>query len=460
MKKKFSLKTQLIIIMLVFVVGILGLIYLFQTTFLDDFYSKSKINTIENVANKISNSIASNKLEDVIDETSMSSEVCVRVISTNPKHNVVKACTLSSLDNHIINSIANETNANGGQKLFDKFKYRGIDMETNDIYIFAKLVQTSTENTMVLVSSMITPLSATISTLKSQYLWIVMIVVVMAVLLALLLSRFIVKPLSNINDESKNLAKCEYDGEAFNFVSKEFDELNQTLVKANEDILKADIAKKELLGNVSHDLRTPLTMIVGYGEMIRDIKEENNEENINVIIDEAKRLSTLVDDLIDISKLETNNIELHKERVSINKVLENVYHQYAKYCESQNVSFELKLIDDIEVEIDEHRIKQILYNFINNAFYYNDKMQQKIILGCEIVDDKHRVYVYDNGKGIAPENIDNIWDRYYKVNEEHKRQHIGSGIGLSLSRQLLIAHNINYGVESVEGEYSKFYFDI
>lgn len=446
--------------MLVFVVGILGLIYLFQTTFLDDFYSKSKINTIENVANKISNSIASNKLEDVIDETSMSSEVCVRVVSTNPKHNVVKACTLSSLDNHIINSIANETNANGGQKLFDKFKYRGIDMETNDIYIFAKLVQTSTENTMVLVSSMITPLSATISTLKSQYLWIVMIVVVMAVLLALLLSRFIVKPLSNINDESKNLAKCEYDGEAFNFVSKEFDELNQTLVKANEDILKADIAKKELLGNVSHDLRTPLTMIVGYGEMIRDIKEENNEENINVIIDEAKRLSTLVDDLIDISKLETNNIELHKERVSINKVLENVYHQYAKYCESQNVSFELKLIDDIEVEIDEHRIKQILYNFINNAFYYNDKRQQRIVLGCEIVDDKHRVYVYDNGKGIAPENIDNIWDRYYKVNEEHKRQHIGSGIGLSLSRQLLIAHNINYGVESVEGEYSKFYFDM
>ena len=304
MKKKFSLRTQLIIIMLIFVVGILSLIYLFQTTFLDDFYSKSKINTIESVANKVANSISINKLEDVIDEISMSSEVCVRVVSSNSEHNIVKACTLSSLDNQMINAIANETNANGGQKLFDEFKYRGVDMETNDVYIFAKLVQSDSERTMILVSSMITPLSATISTIKSQYLLIVLIVIIMAILLALLLSRFLIKPIKNINSESKNLAKCEYDGQSLNFVSKEFDELNETLKNANEDILKADRAKKELLANVSHDLRTPLTMIVGYGEMIKDIEEENNEENINIIIDEAKRLSTLVDDLIDISKLE------------------------------------------------------------------------------------------------------------------------------------------------------------
>lgn len=460
MKRKFSLRTQLIIIVLVFVVGLLGLTYLFQTTFLDDFYSKSKVLMIKSSANKVANYIDSNKLEDVIDEVSMSNEVCVRVISNDPRYNVIKACTLSNLDSLTINRIADETMANNGEKLFDNYKYRSASMETNDIYIYSKMVKLNGQYIMVLVSSLITPLTATISTIKSQYIIIVVVVVLMALLLALLLSRFIVKPIKNINDESKNLAKGKYGQKNMNFISSEFNELNSTLIQANEDILKADKARSELLANVSHDLRTPLTMIVGYGEMIRDIKEENNESNINIIIDEAKRLSTLVDDLIDISAMESGKVELHKQRVSLNNMLESVYHQYEKYCESQNVSFELKLVDDIEVEIDEHRIKQVLYNFINNSLFHNDKDDQKIILGSEIVDNKHRVYVYDNGKGIDPNNIDKIWDRYYKLNEEHKRQHIGSGIGLSLSKQILIAHNIEYGVESNLGEYSKFYLDL
>ena len=134
-------------------------------------------------------------------------------------------------------------------------------------------------------------------------------------------------------------------------------------------------------------------MIVGYGEMIRDIKEENNADNINVIIDEAKRLSTLVDDLIDISKLEDDSIKLHKEVTSINELLSSVYHQYMKYCEAQNVKLELKLIEDKQVEVDINRIKQVLYNFINNSLNYNSKDNQEIILGCELVEDKYRVYV-------------------------------------------------------------------
>ena len=460
MKKKFSLRTQLVIILIVFVVGILGLTYIFQTTFLDDFYKRSKANSIENAANKVVEGIRNNNVEHVIDEVSMSSEVCVRVVSNNNRYNIVGACNLRSLDNLTINKIAEDTANNGGNKLFDKFKYINSDRTSEEIYIYSKLITVDNAYTMIMVSSMITPLSATISTIKSQYLIIVAIVILMAILLALLLSRFIIKPIKHINNESRNLSKGEYHDDSMKFVSREFDELNGTLSDANEDILKADKAKKELLGNVSHDLRTPLTMIVGYGEMIRDIPEENNEENINTIIDEAKRLSTLVDDLIDISKLETNDVTLHKEKISINELLNSVYHQYEKYCESQNVDFSLKLIEDKEVELDVHRIKQVLYNFINNSLNYNNSKSPKIVLGCELYENKYRVYVYDNGEGIAKDNIDKIWDRYYKVDKEHKRHHIGSGIGLSLSKQLLEAHDLNYGVESIQGEYSKFYFDL
>ena len=460
MKKKFSLRIELIIFLLIFVLSILGLIYFFQTTFLDSFYKDSKINVLENIASEVKLSIENDDLDDYMDQITISNEVCVRVVSNNSKYNNVGACSLKNLDFNTINDIAKQTSDNGGDKLFDLFRYHVNSDSELDIYIYSKLFDINDETVMVLVSTMITPIGATISTIKSQYVIIVGIVVVMTIILALILSHFIIKPIKKINDESKNLAKGEYDKSKVNFKIKEFDELNNTLDKANEDISKADKAKKELLANVSHDLRTPLTMIVGYGEMIRDLPEENNESNINVIIDEAKRLSTLVDDLLDISRIENDNIKLNKKEVSLNDLLTNTYHQYEKYCEAQNVKFELKLSEDKIVSIDEARIKQVLYNFINNALNYNDKDNQLIILGSEIIDNKTRVYVYDNGEGISDKDINNIWDRYYKVDKLHKRSHIGSGIGLALSKQLLEAHNIKYGVESKVGEYTKFYFDL
>ncbi len=460
MKKKFSLRIELIIFLLIFVLSILGLIYFFQTTFLDSFYKESKINVLENIASEVQLSIENDDLDDYMDQITISNEVCVRVVSNNSKYNNVGACSLKNLDFNTINDIAKQTSDNGGDKLFDLFRYHVNSESELDIYIYSKLFDINDETVMVLVSTMITPIGATISTIKSQYVIIVGIVVIMTIILALILSHFIIKPIKKINDESKNLAKGEYDKSKVNFKIKEFDELNNTLDKANEDISKADKAKKELLANVSHDLRTPLTMIVGYGEMIRDLPEENNESNINVIIDEAKRLSTLVDDLLDISRIENDNIKLNKKEVSLNDLLTNTYHQYEKYCEAQNVKLELKLSEDKIVSIDEARIKQVLYNFINNALNYNDKDNQLIILGSEIIDNKTRVYVYDNGEGISDKDINNIWDRYYKVDKLHKRSHIGSGIGLALSKQLLEAHNIKYGVESKVGEYTKFYFDL
>ena len=442
--------------------GSLGLVYFVQTTFLDDFYKVNKIKSIENVGRSVASLVGDDDIEETIEHVAMSNEVCVRVVSNNEKYNYTGACTLRGLDNNAINMIANEVvNTENSEKLFDDFHYqRRPNEKPEDVYIFAKLFEVNKENVMVMVSSGITPLNATISTIKSQYLIIVVIVIAMTIVLALILSRFIIKPIKQINNESKNLSKGAYEGNNVRPSCEEFVQLNSTLMNANEDILKAEKAKKELLGNVSHDLRTPLTMIVGYGEMIRDLPEENNEENINVIIDEAKRLSTLVDDLIDISKMDAVKVELNKEVVSLNELLKNVYHQYELYCRNQDIDLELQLSDDINVELDEKRIKQVLYNFVNNALNYNNKEDKKIIIGCEKKDDVYRVFVYDNGEGIDDSDLENIWDRYYKVDKEHRRHHIGSGIGLSLARELLVAHGLNYGVESEKGNYSKFYFDV
>jgi len=462
LKSKISLRKQLIIIIVVFVVLMLSLIYLFQTAFIDDFYKKNKSKVLKEVANEVANVIEGDDVDQYLERAIMTNEVCIRVVSNNALLNNTGACALRNIDintiNQITNDVSEETNK---EKLFDNFRFNGgPDVGVSDMFVYGKLINYDNNDILILVSSMITPLTSTIQTLKAQYVGIAIMVVLASIVLALILSKILIKPIKLINQESINLPKGEYDKDKVKTNNQEYSELNETLANANDQILKADRAKKELLGNVSHDLRTPLTMIVGYGEMIRDLPEENNKDNIEVIINEAKRLSTLVDDLIDISKLESNKIELHKEDISLNKLLKSVYKQYSVYCKAQKVKFELNTVDDITINVDENRIKQVLYNFINNALNYNTNKKPKIILGSEIVDGKYRVYVYDNGEGINDKDINNIWDRYYKVDKEHKRHHIGSGIGLSLSKDLLIAHNLGYGVESKIGEYSKFYFDI
>ena len=462
MKERSSLRIQILASLLCFIVLVLGLIYVLETGFLDSFYKREKIDSLKSTSENIVKDLAEGEdIDDIIEAYTISSEVSVRLVSGHEDirdMDMRGAGPLRGLDMITLSSMAETIEKNGGSYLFDEYKYRMGPENLVDIYIHGRLTEYEGEKVLVLVASMITPLAATISTIRSQFTVIILIVILATVILAMLLSRLFIRPIKAINAKAASLPSGGY--ESVEVKSSEFSELNDTLVKANEEILKADKAKKELLGNVSHDLRTPLTMIVGYGEMIRDLPEENNEDNINVIIDEARRLSTLVDDLLDVSKSEAGALELHKEEVSLNGLLESVYRQYEKHCEEKGVDFELSLSEDKNVSLDPNRIRQVLYNFLNNALNYNDKDDKKIVLGSEDINGKKRVYVYDNGNGIPSDKLDLVWDRYYKVDKEHKRSHIGSGIGLSLARELLKLHGYGYGVESKEGEYSRFYFDI
>ena len=448
-----------------FVIFVLGFIYLSQTVFLDGFYRRSKIKQIKEVGNEIALDLKNHDAEDLVDKITLSGEVCVRIVSNEPYYNSSGACVLRNLDTGTINDIAGDVIDSGGEKTFDNFKYAAnLSAGLTDIYIYGKIININNADIMILVSSVVTPINATIDTIENQYGIIIVVVVIAAILMGLIISRLFVKPLSQIERQSHNLATGKYDGTSIKTRNLELQALNSTLQDANEDILKADKAKKELLGNVSHDLKTPLTMIVGYAEMIKDYPEENNSKNLDIIISEAKRLSTLVDDLIDVSRLESDKIELNKESVNLYKLLSEVSNQYKTYCSSRGIKFKLnatkKEYGNVVVNIDEHRIKQVIYNFINNAINYNDSADKKIELGIEKIDDAYRVYVYDNGQGIDEKDMDNIWDRYYKVDKQHKRQAVGSGIGLAICKNLLEAHELNYGVNSKIGEYTKFYFDL
>ncbi len=446
-------------ILVVFIGLMLALILFLQTTFLDGTYKNNKIAYLKDTAAQIDEGIQNDDILSVLEDISFSNEVCVRVITDAvgfTTYQDASSCALGKLSSKQLNKIATTTFDNGGEALFDS-----NSSNIKNAYIYSKLSKVNDENVLIMLSTSIVPLQSTIDTMYDQFNIIIIVVVIATILLALCLSSLIVKPIKKIEMEATNLPSGKYDHKLVKTDAREIENLNNTLARANEEIIKADVARKELIGNVSHDLRTPLTMIVGYGEMIRDFPEENNAENINVIINEAKRLSTLVDDLLDLSKVESGKIEFHNKDIKISDLLGSVYDQFEPYCKANNIELVLNVEDsDVVVNVDDNRLKQVLHNFMSNALNYNDAKDTKIIIGEEKVDGAYRIYVYDNGSGVKEEDKDKIWNRYYKVDKEHKRSHIGSGIGLSLCKDILDKMGYKYGVDSVYKEYSKFYFDI
>ena len=446
-------------ILVVFIGLMLALILFLQTTFLDGTYKNNKIAYLKDTAALIDEGIQNDDILSVLEDISFSNEVCVRVITDAvgfTTYQDASSCALGKLSNKQLNKIVTTTFDNGGEALFDS-----NSSNIKNAYIYSKLSKVNDENVLIMLSTSIVPLQSTIDTMYDQFNIIIIVVVIATILLALCLSSLIVKPIKKIEMEATNLPSGKYDHKLIKTDAREIENLNNTLARANEEIIKADVARKELIGNVSHDLRTPLTMIVGYGEMIRDFPEENNAENINVIINEAKRLSTLVDDLLDLSKVESGKIEFHNKDIKISDLLGSVYDQFEPYCKANNIELVLNVEDsDVVVNVDDNRLKQVLHNFMSNALNYNDAKDTKIIIGEEKVDGAYRIYVYDNGSGVKEEDKDKIWNRYYKVDKEHKRSHIGSGIGLSLCKDILDKMGYKYGVDSVYKEYSKFYFDI
>lgn len=461
MKKTYKIKHIVIVFMVIFVIAVLGFIYVFQLNFLDDFYKASKIQEMKEVETEIYNGLINNNLVEAAENARLSNEVCVRVITHNTSVTGYRtdgsACALEYLTTNQISQIYNETMQNGSQMVFENYGLKRDNTRIDDLYITARVVDDGNYISMILVSSIVAPLNPTILTIKNQLVVVSAIVIVATLILGYFISRFVVKPFNLMIAEAKNLPEGNYRGENVTTRISECQELNQTLIDSCDKINEAERTRKELLSNVSHDLRTPLTMIAGYGEMMIDFDEEKTNENIKVIIDEAKRLSGLVDDLLDLSKAELGRLELSKDDISLNGLLQSVYNQYARYMELQHCRFTLDIDKDVIIKADDKRLKQVLYNFINNAVNYNDKDAPEVKLYSKIEEDQIEFGVIDNGEGIKEEDLDKIWDRYYKIDREHKRQLLGSGIGLSLSKKIVEAHGFICGAESEYKMSSRFY---
>ena len=294
--------------------------------------------------------------------------------------------------------------------------------------------------------------------------WLSLITALVAVVLAFVTSgfvaAFITKPVTEVTERAKELARGNYDLYfKKNYFCAELTELSEALDYARSEISKADTMQKELIANVSHDFKTPLTMIKAYASMIVEITGEDKKKrdaNAKVIIDECDRLTLLVGDLLDLSKLRAGVNMGEKTVFNLSEEVYSVAERFSFLKETSGYVIETQIEDDLYTQANRERIDQVLYNLIGNAVNYTGE-DKRVRVKLYKKDGNARFEVIDSGKGIPPEEVDTIWDRYYRSNKTHKRPVSGSGLGLSIVKNILLQHDCPFGVISEVGKGSCFW---
>lgn len=286
---------------------------------------------------------------------------------------------------------------------------------------------------------------------------------VLAFAVASAVSGWLTRPIAEITQKSRRLAEGDFDVDFHgNDYGEELASLADALNFARDELSKTDAMQKELIANVSHDFKTPLTMIKAYASMIKEISganPEKREKHAQVIIDEADRLTALVTDVLDLSKMRSGLETIRKESVDISTAVEEILSRF-EYLESEHGYI---LESHIERELytvgDSVKLEQVLYNLIGNAVNYTGADKKVFVNLCKIDDTLFRFSVTDTGEGIAEDELSTIWDRYYRSSQAHKRPVKGTGLGLSIVKTVLQKHGFAFGVESRQGEGSTFYVD-
>ena len=275
------------------------------------------------------------------------------------------------------------------------------------------------------------------------------------------LARRISLPIVKMKDEANKLAQGDYNARFETNSFSEINDLASTLDDATEKLSKVNELRKDLVANVSHDIKTPLTMIKAYAEMIKDISGDDpkkRNEHLDVILQETEYLNKLVTDMSELSKLQSGVIEINRDNFDLKECVNKVVLLLSQAISEKNIKLILDL-DDCFVYADEIKLSQVIYNFLSNALKYSDA-DSKITVRIRDSEDKVRLEVIDNGNGISEEALPYIWDRYYKVDKNFNRSVNSTGLGLAIAKAILEAHKAHYGVESKLGEGSTFWFEL
>ncbi len=336
--------------------------------------------------------------------------------------------------------------------------------EASATYNFVACVDYGGRECRLLVRYPLSHLSGSVHRMQLYVLVIAAAAIIFTFFVSYLMANKLSQPLRDMSNTAKKLAGGDYSVEFTSTQYSEIADLSTALNYMKDEMKKSGDFQKELLANVSHDLKTPLTMIKAYASMVREISGDDPEKrnkHLQVIIDESDRLTGLVDDVLSASKINSGLSQLNKKVFNITEYLYGVINKFDYLTETQGYNIMVDVDPNLYTFADEEKIGQVFYNLISNAVNYTGEDKSVYIsLKYSAEDNRIKFAVRDTGKGISEEELAHIWDRYYRSKDTHTRPIKGTGLGLNIVKAILQSHSFEFGVKSEEGYGSTFYVDL
>lgn len=447
-----------------FAATILIILWLLQIVFLNSFYEGMKQREIIKIGNSLRSEFASDDFEYILYNHAIQKGITISVI--NDKGNIIYPVSYLEI---LLRPQISEFEDENFREIFDRVK-EGLPyditvmkydrIESKVLCYVGDLGQKFNDHYYLFITSALEPVDATTGVLQNILFLVSIISLFIGLILSYFLSNRFSKPLIDMSNTAKELEKGNLDVVFKKGDYAEIDNLAEALNRATDELAKTVEMRKDLIANVSHDLKTPLTVIKSYGEMIRDISGDDpkkREAHINTIIEEADNLTDFVNDLLDLSKFESGMEMLKLEEYDLKEIAREVVDRFKLSKEKDGYSFIIESEGNTNIVCDKNQISQVIYNWLSNAVSYtldNKEIRVKITG----TDDTVELHVIDKGIGIDESQLQTIWNRFFRVRDNHHRSSVGTGLGLYIVKSILELHGFEYGVNSILGKGSDFYF--
>lgn len=458
--------------MMLLVASVLVILWLFQIVFLNQFYTGFRINELVDEGKKVSQNLAGltglgelntkPELKERLDNLAYQQQLSLEII--DPAGNLLYlADNSNSMTGHgMMRNASNEVYMAALSGEVAKVEATHPRFGGKYMMIGLPIISEGSITGVVILNVPMAPVEDTASILKKQLVFITLILLMIAVLIAYFLSRSFTKPIIKLQQTAQRYAGGEFDSRVDIQSHDELGALAQSMNRMGEALSKNDKLRKELIANVSHELRTPLSLIRGYAETLRDVTGENplkREKQLGVIIDETQRLSGIVEDILSLSRYQAGEINLEMKEFLLDDMLRDVLKRYQLSDINREITTDWIGRQGLLIIGDPGRLEQVLYNLLNNAVNHTKEGGHITVRTIE-KEAAVRLEVIDDGEGIGEDELPHVFERYYKGGKAENKRQSGTGLGLAIVKSILVMHSVPFGVQSSLGVGTIFWMEL
>ncbi len=498
-KMRHSIKTKFSLMIFACLLMLVAAIMIMNTLFLDKYYMRDKQKTFENAYNAADgflNDFSSGKITyeefaDGLEEITATSNIALMILNNDWSYEYVSMHDAEGVRARLQNYLF--TKILYGDSFDEKIKdievvaerenysiYEIFNARMNDTYM--ELIGTTTNGKMIYMSLAVKSIEENVDISNRFIIRVGFLVALVGAFAAFMLGSVIAKPIKKLSVIAEKMSELDFDavyedddlseighlGKSMNKLSSKLEHTISELKSANVELKKdietkeqIDEMRKEFLSNVSHELKTPIALIQGYAEALKEgiaDDPESMEFYCDVIVDEAGKMNSMVKKLLTLNQMEFGKEQLEMERVDILEVVRAVVDANRLPAEQKGIDIVYEEQQNVSVWADEYKVEEVITNYITNAINHcKNEMQIRI----DVVENGGvaRISVFNTGDAIPDEELSNIWTKFYKVDKARTREYGGSGIGLSIVKAIMEQHNQQFGVINHENGV-EFWFEL